>query len=65
MVSKVNLTRELGLCSRCMGWFGMFDVWSNKFHGFGRNETQDICLIVERHSNRYGVPAFIYVDNLT
>ena len=28
-------------------------------------ETQDVCAALERHSNRYGVPAFIYVDNGT
>jgi len=28
-------------------------------------ETQDICAALERHSNRYGVPGFIYVDNGT
>ena len=28
-------------------------------------KTQDICMAVERHSNRYGVPRFIYVDNGT
>ena len=28
-------------------------------------ETQDICMAVERHSKRYGVPSFIYVDNIT
>ena len=28
-------------------------------------ETQDVCAALERHSNRYGVPGFIYVDNGT
>ena len=28
-------------------------------------ETQDVCMAVGRHSNRYGVPGFIYVDNGT
>jgi len=28
-------------------------------------ETQDVCTAVERHSNRHGVPGFIYVDNGT
>ena len=28
-------------------------------------ETQDVCMAVERHSNRYGVPGFIYLDNWT
>ena len=28
-------------------------------------ETQDVCAALERHSNRYGVPGFVYVDNGT
>ena len=28
-------------------------------------ETQDVCAAIERHSNRYGVPGFIFVDNGT
>ena len=28
-------------------------------------ETQDVCAALERHSNRYGVPSFVYVDNGT
>ena len=28
-------------------------------------ETQDVCAALERHSCRYGVPGFIYVDNGT
>ena len=28
-------------------------------------ETQDVCMAVDKHSNRYGVPGFIYVDNGT
>ena len=28
-------------------------------------ETQDVCAAIERHSNRYGVPGFIFVDNRT
>ena len=28
-------------------------------------ETQDMCMAVEKHANRYGVPGFIYVDNGT
>jgi len=28
-------------------------------------ETQDICTALERHSNRYGVPGYIYIDNGT
>ena len=28
-------------------------------------ETQDVCAIIESHSNRYGVPGFIFVDNGT
>ena len=28
-------------------------------------KTQDICTALERHSNKYGVPSFIYVDNGT
>ena len=28
-------------------------------------ETQDICAALERHSCRYGVPGFVYVDNGT
>ena len=28
-------------------------------------ETQDVCMAVEKHANRYGVPGFIYVDNGT
>ena len=26
-------------------------------------ETQDVWMALERHSNRYGVPGFIYVNN--
>ena len=28
-------------------------------------ETQDVCAALERHSCRYGVPGFVYVDNGT
>ena len=28
-------------------------------------ETQDVCTALERHSNQYGVPGFVYVDNGT
>lgn len=28
-------------------------------------ETQDVCAALERHSKRYGVPGFNYVDNCT
>ena len=28
-------------------------------------ETQNVCAALERHSNRYGVPGFIYMDNGT
>ena len=28
-------------------------------------ETQDVCAALERHSNRYGVPGFVYIDNGT
>ena len=28
-------------------------------------ETQDVCAALARHSNRHGVPAFLYVDNGT
>ena len=28
-------------------------------------ETQDVCAAIKRHSNRYGVPGFIFVDNGT
>ena len=28
-------------------------------------ETQDVCAALERHSNRYGVPEFVYIDNRT
>ena len=28
-------------------------------------ETQNVCAALERHSNRDGVPGFIYMDNCT
>ena len=28
-------------------------------------ETQDVCAALEKHSNRYEVPGFVYVDNCT
>ena len=28
-------------------------------------ETQDVCAVIEPHSNRYGVPGSIFVDNGT
>jgi len=28
-------------------------------------ETQDVCAALERHSNRFGVPGFVYIDNGT
>ncbi len=37
----------------------------NTYNGSEGIETQDICADLERHSNRDGVPGFIYVENGT